>query len=176
VSETQYPPVVVVDENDNEIGSAMLDEVLAKGLYHRIVSIFVQDESGNILLQLRGSNVKVFPNCWDQAAGGHVDVGYSYEQTANNEAEEELGLVNIRLEVLGTHRANTPDGNRIINEFERAFLVRIPRDTILTLQAGEITSLRWFEPAELRSNIAVHPEKFTPGLRYCLKKYFPNVG
>lgn len=32
----KYPQVVVTDENDNVVGSAMLDEVWQKGLYHRI--------------------------------------------------------------------------------------------------------------------------------------------
>lgn len=63
-----YPPVVVVDENDNEIGSAPLAEVWKKGLYHRIVSVFVQDDKGRMLLQKRGADAKIYPNCWDQAA------------------------------------------------------------------------------------------------------------
>ncbi len=49
----KYPPVIVVDENDHEIGSAMLAEVWQKGLYHRGVSIFVLDDQGRMLLQLR---------------------------------------------------------------------------------------------------------------------------
>lgn len=60
----KYPPVIVVDEHDNEIGSTMLAEVWAKGLYHRIVSVFVQDEAGRLLLQLRAAHVKMFPGCW----------------------------------------------------------------------------------------------------------------
>jgi len=40
----QYPPVVVVEESDNEIGTAPLSEVWRKGFYHRIVSIYVFDE------------------------------------------------------------------------------------------------------------------------------------
>lgn len=173
---TKYPPVVVVDENDNEISSAMLDEVHQKGLYHRIVSVFVEDEGGRMLLQLRGPGVKVFPNCWDQAASGHVDAGQSYEQTAMNEAEEELGLRNITLQELGTHRANDKAGDRIINQFERAYLVRIPHDTPLKVQADEISTLRWFDPAELKVQVTNYPEKFTPGLLYCLKEYFPLLG
>lgn len=176
MSSTKYPPVVVVDENDNEIGSAMLDEVHQKGLYHRIVSVFVEEESGRMLLQLRGPGVKVFPNCWDQAAGGHVDIGQSYEQTAVNEAEEELGLQGITLKTLGTHRSNTQEGDRIINQFERAYLAQIPYGTPLKPQADEISALQWFEPTELKAQITERPEKFTPGLLYCLKEYFPSLG
>lgn len=67
----------------------MLAEVWQKGL-HRIASVFVEDDQGRMLLQRRGPNVKVYPNCWDQAAGGHVDEGFTYEQTAANELAEAL--------------------------------------------------------------------------------------
>lgn len=154
----------------------MLDDVHQKGLYHRIVSVFVIDEGGRMLLQLRSPNVKVFPNCWDQAAGGHVDVGQTYEQTAQMEAEEELGMHGIELKVLGTHRSNSREGGRIINQFERAYVAQVPHSTSLKLQADEISALQWFEPSELKAKIAESPDKFTPGLLYCLKEYFPSLG
>lgn len=122
------PPIVVVDENDNEIGSAMLAEAWEKGLYHRIVSIFVMDYRGRILLQLRGPNVKIYPNCWDQAAGGHVDEGFSYDQAAVNELAEELDIRDVPLKLLGTFRTNNKlDDGRIINQFERVYLAKVPQ-------------------------------------------------
>jgi len=50
MAQIKYPPVVVVDKEDNEIGTAMLSEVWQKGLYHRIASIYVLDDDGRILL------------------------------------------------------------------------------------------------------------------------------
>lgn len=171
----QYPPVVVVDENDNEIGSAMLADVWAKGLHHRVVSVFVIDEQGRMLLQLRSPHVKIYPNCWDQAAGGHVDEGFNYEQSALNELTEELGLDNIALETLGTFRANNRfEDGRIINQFERVFLARVPHNAKLKPELDEVSKLRWFTPSGLKSEIARNPQKFTPGLLYGLQTYFPD--
>lgn len=169
-----YPPVVIVDENDNEVGSAMLAEVWQKGLYHRIASIFIEDEQGHMLLQLRGPDVKVYPNCWDQAAGGHVDEGYTYEQTAANELAEEVGLHDAKLKAIDTYRFNAQEGSRIINQFVRVFLVRIPHDMPLQPQAEEVGRLQWFTPNELQHAIAEKSETFTPGFLYELRSYFPN--
>lgn len=175
MADTKYPPVVVVDENDNEIGSAMLTEVWRQGLYHRIASVFVVDDHGQMLLQLRGPNVKVYPNCWDQAAGGHVDEGFSYDQAAENELAEELGIHNVSLKPLGTFRTNnTLNDGRIVNQFERAYLIQVPHDTHLLLQSEEVSKARWFKPSELETLISKHPENLTPGLLYCLGKYFPD--
>jgi isopentenyl-diphosphate Delta-isomerase len=176
-SGSNYPPVVVVDENDNEIGSAMLAEVWQKGFYHRIVSIFVTDGQGRMLLQLRGAQVKIYPNCWDQAAGGHVDEGFSYDQAAANELAEELGVHNVPLKQLGTFRSNDKlDDGRIINQFERVYLAELSDGTELKLQADEVSKVQWFTAAELKALISQHPERFTSGLLYCLREYFPAFG
>ncbi len=169
-----YPPVVVVDENDNELGTAMLAEVGQKGLYHRIASVFIEDEQGRMLLQLRSSAVKLYPNCWDQAAGGHVDEGFTYETTATNELAEELGLHNIQLQVVATYRFNSNDGERVINQFVRLFLARISSSTVLQPQVDEVSKLQWFTADELKLLIAEQPEAFTPGFLHELRMYFPT--
>jgi isopentenyl-diphosphate delta-isomerase len=170
-----YPPVVIVDEHDDEIGTAMLAEVWQQGLYHRIVSVFVQDDQGRMLLQLRSPNVAVYPNCWDQAAGGHVDEGQTYDQTAYNELLEETGIEGVEFAVLGTFRSNNKEGDRIINQFERVYLAHVPHDVALCPEAEEVSSLQWFTPEELKRQIAERPETFTSGLLYCLNHYFPNL-
>lgn len=171
---TKYPPVVVVDENDNETGSAMLAEVWEKGLYHRIVVIFVFDDYGRMLLQLRSPHVGVNPNLWDQAVGGHVDDGYTYDQAAALEVEEEIGLANVPLTTVGTHRSSRRDGDRTFNQFVRVYSARIPHDAKLQPQPEEVSKLQWFTPAEFKAEITRHPEAFTPNLYHEIEMYFPD--
>lgn len=172
MTDKKYPPVVVVDESDNEIGVAILSEVWQKGLYHRIVAVFVFDNQGRMLLQLRGPNVKVYPNCWDQAAGGHIDEGQSYEDAAMNELREELGLEIVTLTLMGTHRTNSKDGERIVNQFERVYKAEIPHDATLKPELSELTELRWFTPEEFKQLRTDMPDTFTPGLLYDVDHYF----
>jgi isopentenyl-diphosphate delta-isomerase len=128
-----------------------------------------------MLLQFRGSQVGIYPNRWDQAAGGHVDEGQTYDQTAVNELAEELGIENVELTTLGTFRSNeTLDNHQINNQFERSYLVRVPHDIKLKPEPAEISELRWFTPHELAAEIAQHPENFTPGFLYALRKYLPE--
>lgn len=170
----KYPPVVVVDENDTEIGAAMLAEAWEKGLYHRIVSVFVLDDQGRMLLQLRSSQVGIYPNCWDQAAGGHVDEGYSYDRAATMELAEELGLLDVHLETLGTFRSNEKfEDGRILNRFERVYVARVSHDVVLKPAPEEVSKLQWFTPSELKAQLSRHHAKFTPGLLHGLRTYFP---
>jgi 16S rRNA (adenine1518-N6/adenine1519-N6)-dimethyltransferase len=170
-----YPPVLVVDKDDTEVGTAMLAEVWQKGLYHRIASVFIEDNQGRMLLQYRSPQVKVFPNRWDQAAGGHVDEGFTYESTAVDELAEELGLYDIKLKTVATYRFNTKEGTRTINQFVRVFWAQLPSATPLRPQAEEVNMLQWFTPDELKRMTIEAPQAFTPGFLYELRTYFPAI-
>ena len=79
---SQHPPIQIVDNNDKPIRGATLADAQAKGLIHRSVLICVEDESGNILLQKRGPETSIYPNCWDISSSGYVDEGEEYLEAA----------------------------------------------------------------------------------------------
>ncbi len=43
-----------------------------EGLWHKAVAVFVINSKGQVLLQRRSPNKKMWPNMWDMTAGGHV--------------------------------------------------------------------------------------------------------
>lgn len=90
--------VVVVDDENNVIGSAARSEVRAGRLCHRAVYVFVTTSSGELLIQERTMTKDVWPGAYDLAAGGVVDVGESYDQAAARELEEEMGISGVPLD------------------------------------------------------------------------------
>ena len=82
--------VILVDENDNEIGEATNEEAHEKRLLHRIIHVIVRNSKGEVLLQKRQGGRGA--GLWDVSVGGHVDAGESYEQAAKREMREELGV------------------------------------------------------------------------------------
>ena len=79
----------------NELGEftgeiATREECHKKGLWHRAVYAFIIDDDGNVLLQKRSSNKKLWPNMWDVTVGGHVDSGEFGRQALVREVKEEL--------------------------------------------------------------------------------------
>lgn len=170
---TKYPPLPIFDEDDKQVGEAMLEDILEKSLLHRVVNVTVEDENGNVLLQMRGPHVGTNPNTWDFATAGYVDLGEDYEQTANRELSEELGIDKADLQNLGVERENLRIDDYEVKRFVGRFKAVIPRNTKLKLEEGEVADVRWFTRQELRQLLNESPKELTPYFRnWLINHYF----
>lgn len=146
-----YPPVVIVDANDNPTGLAMLKDAEVQGLLYRVVAVSVMDENGRILLQKRSDSMKIDPGTWDIAAGGHVDEGLTYETAAAAELEEELGIAG---------RAPQQFGKEFLGDcFLMLYTLTVPSGIGLELGADEVADTKWFTSKEFESLLRDHPEQ-----------------
>ena len=114
-------------------------------LRHRAVHIFVRDDEGRVLLQLRSKDKRVQPGRWDTAVGGHVDPGESYEEAALRELQEELGLERPQSSLVHRHDYvwRSPMETEHVRTFE--LLCGGP----FAPNPKEIDELRFFAPEEL---------------------------
>lgn len=168
-----YPPVVIVNEQDEVVGEAQLDDARARGLIYRLVFVSAKDDQGRVLLQKRSNLVKLYPNCWDLSAGGHVDDGHTYQQAAELETSEELGISGLALEQIAHFYSDKPLwGNMAAKRFITIFsatLNQLPDK----LEAEEVAEVRWFTLDEINQLVSEHPDQLGEGLqeaynRHCL--------
>ncbi|OIP99162.1 hypothetical protein AUK40_00810 [Candidatus Wirthbacteria bacterium CG2_30_54_11] len=83
----------VVDENDQIIGQATRQDCHSdRNLIHRSVHIIITNSAEEIFFQKRSLTKDVSPGQWTLSATGHVDLGETYEQAAERELFEELGI------------------------------------------------------------------------------------
>ena len=90
--------VTVVDEKNRPVADLPRHRVRSENLPHRATFIFVFDRRGRLLVQRRTPIKDVYPSHFDLAAGGVVAAGESYEECAEREAAEELGIRDTTLE------------------------------------------------------------------------------
>jgi 8-oxo-dGTP pyrophosphatase MutT (NUDIX family)/phosphoglycolate phosphatase-like HAD superfamily hydrolase len=57
-----------------------------------VIGGFIKNSEGKILVQKRGPNRRLFPNCWDISFGGHVEPDETIYQAMKRELFEETGL------------------------------------------------------------------------------------
>lgn len=90
---------IIVDENDNILEIKPRDKVSKKDRMRNVV-VWLEDGKGNVLIHKRTMTKKSGPGLWENAAGGGVSYGETYEEAAYKELEEELGVSNIKLTLL----------------------------------------------------------------------------
>lgn len=83
---------IVVDKNDKITSYQPRSVCHKERLLHRTVAVIVFNDQGEVLLQKRSMNVDTTPGLYTLSATGHVSKGESYEQAAEKELLEELGI------------------------------------------------------------------------------------
>lgn len=158
--------VVIVDEKNNVVGAAPRSQMRAQGLAHRATYILVFNSMGDLYVQKRTPLKDIYPGYYDVAAGGVVLEGETYEECAERELEEEMGIRGIPLTKLFDFYHK--DGrNRVWGRVYRCIY-----DGEIVLQVEEVESGEFRRIEEVLQT--GENEKFTPDGIYVLKRYIHN--
>ncbi|MDQ6809847.1 MAG: 16S rRNA (adenine(1518)-N(6)/adenine(1519)-N(6))-dimethyltransferase RsmA [Verrucomicrobiota bacterium] len=146
----------VVDAEDRVVGSEARAAVHANNLLHRAVHILVFNPAGEVFLQKRSPWKDRHPSVWDSSAAGHVDAGEDYDDAAQRELREELGI-EAKLQRI----AKLPASSRTGQEF--IWIYRAEHGGPFTLARDEIELGEFFAPAIVAHWIEARPDDFAPG-------------
>jgi 16S rRNA (adenine1518-N6/adenine1519-N6)-dimethyltransferase len=156
----------VVDENDNLIKGEERKIVHSSTLWHRGIHVFVFNNKGELLVQLRSPIKDKYPDTYDCSISGQVNFGEDYEETAIRELEEELGIRNVKIKpTLHFKMPYGPKDYHVCKLFECVYDEKIKPNE-------EISEIKFFKMNELKKLIDEKPEMFTPWFVEILKWYF----
>ena len=147
----------VLNENGEYTGEiATREECHEKGLWHRAVYGIIFNKNGDVLLQKRSKNKKLWPGLWDITAGGHVLAGEFGYQALIREIKEELDIDVTKNEIMylvGSTSSNIK-GNIINNHFNECYIVNKDVDiSKIKLQEEEVSEIKWFTKEEILNRI-----------------------
>jgi len=158
------PRIVVVNENDKIIGHKERGTLIPSDIY-RVSALWVKNSQGDILLAQRKFTKSHDPGKWGPAVAGTVDEGETYEQNIIKEAEEEIGLKDIK-PILGPKVRMTGE----YNYFDQWYTLTIDKPAgDFTIQEEEVEQVKWFTRAELEKELREHPENYLKGLDWPLE-------
>lgn len=151
--------VILVDENDQEIGVMEKMQAHQKGLLHRAFSIFVINNSREMLLQKRASSKYHSPGLWTNACCSHPSPDESTLAAANRRLREEMGF-NCPLTEIGSFIYNAPFDNGLTeHEFDHVFFGVY--SSSITPDPEEVEEYKWLSFTEIDNLLENHNEEFT---------------
>jgi isopentenyl-diphosphate Delta-isomerase len=83
----------ILDDEGNRTGESLPRPIIHdRELIHGSVFIWIYNSKGEVLLQLRAEDRKIFPGLWDVSVAGHIEAGSGPLASAVKEIHEEIGV------------------------------------------------------------------------------------
>jgi len=154
-------PLILVDEADCEIGSLSKTECHdGDGVLHRAFSIFVFNDRGELLLQRRSAEKRLWPLFWSNSCCSHPRQGESMADATSRRLHQELGI-ETELDHLFTFSYHTRY-LELGSEHEMCWVYAGHSDDEPRFNTREIAEVRWISPVGLDREFATRPKVFTP--------------
>lgn len=169
--------VVLVDENDQQIGVAEKIAAHQKGLLHRAFSVFIVRNLGfevEILLQQRTNDKYHCGALWTNTCCSHPRESEDIVMAAQRRLQEEMGLqIPLRLLDSFIYRAEFANG-LIEHEYDHV-LCGIYNDEVIDINPAEVQNFAWITMADLEQSLRIKPELYTPWLQPALQVLQENL-
>lgn len=161
--------VILVNEKDEPMGIMDKLEAHQKGLLHRAFSIFIFNDTGELLLQRRAKEKYHSPGLWTNTCCSHPRPEESTLYAAKRRLKEEMGIeTSLEKKFDFIYRVQL-DNNLIEYEFDHVFTGQYNGMPIVNL--NEVSEYKWVSIHELKSGIGKHPEKYSEWLKIAIDSF-----
>jgi isopentenyl-diphosphate delta-isomerase len=161
VVSSESEELILVDRDDNEIGfRSKADCHNGAGVMHRAFSLFLFNDAGELLLQQRGVEKRLWPGYWSNSCCSHPRRGETLPIAMMRRLHDELNTA-AELEYVFRfcYQAHFSEAGSE-NELCHVYLGRIDGD--IRPNDSEIESVRFISAAGLDDEHVADPQKFTP--------------
>lgn len=160
--------VVLVDLDDNQIGTMPKLEAHLEGRLHRAFSVFIFNASGELLLQRRALDKYHSAGKWTNTCCSHPRDGEKTLDAAKRRLREEMGMTAELQQVFSfVYKAEMEQG-LTEHEFDHVFFGQT--DQVPHPDAGEVADFRYIELSALQNELNTNPEHYTEWLKICFDR------
>jgi isopentenyl-diphosphate delta-isomerase len=154
--------LILVDEADRSLG--LMSKALChegRGVLHRAFSLLIFNERGELLLQQRSANKRLWPLYWSNSCCSHPRGEESLETATQRRLYEELGI-RCDLQFLFKFQYQAQfDATGAENELCSVYVGRSSQP--IRVNSDEINAWRWIGPDALQQEMAADQGRtFTP--------------
>jgi len=163
--------VILVDQNDQPIGTREKLQTHQDGALHRALSIFVFNSNGQMLLQQRAYGKYHSGGLWSNTCCTHPRPDESTLEAAHRRLREEMGFDCELVEIFSfTYHAEL-DMNLIEHEYDHVFVGLYEHDP--HLNADEAEAWKWMDVPALQDDLKERSDVYTPWFKIAFNKITP---
>lgn len=161
--------VILVNEQDEEVGVMEKIEAHQKAVLHRAFSVFIFNSRGEMLLQQRAFSKYHSGGLWTNACCGHPSPGEQTADAAARRLGEEMGFTTPLDELFDfTYRSELDNG---LTEYELDHVFAGSWDAPVFPTKEEVNDFCYLSLDEIKHTLAINPQKYTVWFRII----FPRV-
>lgn len=161
--------VILVNEQDEEVGAMEKIEAHRKAVLHRAFSVFIFNKKGEMLLQQRAVGKYHSGGLWTNACCGHPSPGELTADAAARRLGEEMGFTTELNELFNFTYRHVFDNGLTEYEFDHVFAGYW--DAPVFPSHEEVNDYCLLSLEEIRNSMTAHPQQFTVWFRII----FPRV-
>lgn len=161
--------IILVDENDHEIGSMEKLEAHEKGLLHRAFSVFLFNSRGELLLQQRADEKYHSAGLWSNTCCSHPNYGEELPDAISRKLHQELNLeAAVTFQFKFTYKAAL-ENELWEHEIDHVYFGSSDRHPIPN--RAEVKDWKYISMDKLERELKSWPERYSQWLAIC----FPMV-
>ena len=165
--------VILVNEDDQPIGLMPKMEAHEKALLHRAFSVFVLNDSGEIMLQQRAADKYHSPLLWTNTCCSHQRDGEGNIEAGKRRLREEMGF-SVELKELFSFIYKAPFDNGLTeHEFDHV-MVGYSNNTP-KINPDEVADWKWMQPEAIKNDIAQNPETYTAWFKIIFERFYDHL-
>ena len=165
--------VILVDQEDREIGTAPKLAVHKTGALHRAFSVFGFNRTGEMLLLKRAMTKYHSPGLWANMCCGHPRLGETVMPAAQRRSFEELGFRPALSFAFATRYKSSVGSGLIEHEFVHVFGCEI--NELPKPDPDEASHVRFASIDAIVSELEQHPERFSAWFQIYVKSYLNQI-
>ena len=162
--------VILVDENDNELGLMEKLKAHRKGVLHRAFSVFLLNNSNQLLLQKRALSKYHSPGLWTNTCCSHPRDNETIIEAANRRLAEEMGISSSMKPLLSFIYKAEFDNGLIEHEFDHVVVGSFIGDPIINQL--EVCDWKWEDLDLLKKKLNTNPNDYTEWFKIIFLEFY----
>ncbi|AXT19423.1 isopentenyl-diphosphate Delta-isomerase [Flavobacteriaceae bacterium AU392] len=165
--------VILVNENNEQIGLMPKLEAHEKAVLHRAFSVFIFNDNNELMLQQRALSKYHSPALWTNTCCSHQRDGESNIEAGKRRLQEEMGFVTELKESISFIYKAPFDNGLTEHEYDHVLIGHYNNEPVIN--SVEVADWKWMPLEAVKNDIEISPEIYTEWFKIIFDKFYEYI-